>query len=516
MHKSAKKIMFQGTSSGAGKSRLATAFCRILHQDGHRVAPFKAQNMALNSYITADGREVGRAQAVQAEAAGVELDVRMNPVLLKPSGNRKTQVIVMGKVYQNIEAHTYYKIKREVRPFAEKAFDEMAQKYDYLVMEGAGSPAEINLMEDDFSNMGIAMYAKAPVILVADIDRGGVFASIYGTVMLLPEEERKFFKGVIINKFRGRIDTLLSGIEKIEELTGIPVLGILPYCGDIRIEEEDSLAESLKKIETPADIRICVPWTPHMSNFTDFDVFRNYKDVSLVYVRNRQELQGSDLIILPGSKNTIEDMKYLEKEGLKDEILRLHEEGVALCGICGGYQMLGTKILDPLHLEGDESEIEGFGLLKATTFMEEEKVTTRVRARILSNKEEGAAFHISREIEVEGYEIHCGRTEVEQEYFLNIVEKSGENVCLSDGAINSRADVFGTYLHGIFDNANFTQKILNNLRKKKGLAQRTDEKDYRSHKEEEYDKLANEVRKHIDVSKIYRIMEEGIDERSSM
>ncbi len=511
MHRSAKRIMFQGTSSGAGKSRLATAFCRILRQDGHRVAPFKAQNMALNSYITADGREVGRAQAVQAEAAGVELDVRMNPILLKPSGNRMTQVIVMGRVYRNIEAHTYYKMKKEVRPFAEQAFDEMAGEYDCLVMEGAGSPAEINLMEDDFSNMGIAMYAKAPVILVADIDRGGVFASIYGTVMLLPEEERRLFKGIIINKFRGRTDTLLSGIEKIEKLTGIPVLGILPYREDIRIEEEDSLAESLKRAATSADIRVCVPWTPHMSNFTDFDVLRNYEDVSLTYVKTPEELQGSDLIILPGSKNTIEDMKYLEEKGFKDEILRLHGEGIALCGICGGYQMLGAKIMDPLCLEGAETEIEGFGLLRAVTLMEEEKITSRVRAKVLPGKEEDSVFHIPQEIEVEGYEIHCGRTEVEEEHFSNIVEKSGEGVSLSDGAINSRANVFGTYLHGIFDNANFTQTILNNLRRRKGLAQKREEDDYRSYKEMQYDMLADEVRKYIDVSKIYRIMDEGID-----
>lgn len=511
MYKSAKRIMFQGTSSGAGKSRLATALCRILHQDGHRVAPFKAQNMALNSYITADGREVGRAQAVQAEAAGTQLDVRMNPVLLKPSGNRITQVIVMGRVYRNIEAHTYYRMKKEVRPFAERAFDEMEKEYDYLVMEGAGSPAEINLMEEDFSNMGIAMYAKAPVILVADIDRGGVFASIYGTVMLLPEEERKLFKGIIINKFRGRTDTLLSGIEKIEELTGIPVLGILPYREDIRIEEEDSLAESLNKKVTSADIRICVLWTSHMSNFTDFDVLRNYGDVSLTYVKTAEELQDSDLIILPGSKNTIEDMKYLEERGLKDEILRLHGEGVALCGICGGYQMLGTKILDPLHLEGHESEVEGFRLLKTTTLMEEEKITSRVRAKILPNKEETSAFYIPREIEVEGYEIHCGRTEVEEGSFSQIIEKSGERVSLLDGAINKQATVFGTYLHGIFDNTAFTQTILNNLRRKKGLAQRYEEEDYRSYKEREYDRLADEVRRYIDIPKIYRIMEEGID-----
>lgn len=243
---SAKRIMFQGTSSGAGKSRLVTALCRILAQDGHKVAPFKAQNMAQNSFVMKDQKEIGQAQAVQAEAAGVEVDVRMNPVLLKPSGEKLTKIIVWGKEYRSIEAHTYSKIKGEIRPFAEKAFDEMSEEYDYLVMEGAGSPAEINLMKDDFSNMGIARYANTPVILVADIERGGVFASIYGTVMLLPEEERRLFKGIIINKFRGKAETLRLGIEKMEELTGIPILGVLPYREDIQIEEEDSLSEEMK------------------------------------------------------------------------------------------------------------------------------------------------------------------------------------------------------------------------------------------------------------------------------
>lgn len=246
MDKSAKTIMFQGTSSGAGKSRLATALCRILAQDGHKVAPFKAQNMAQTSFVMEDGREIGKAQAVQAEACGVEVDVRMNPVLLKPCGNKQTDILVMGELYRSIEAHTYHQIKKEVRPFAERAFDEMSREYDYLVMEGAGSPAEINLMKDDFSNMGIARYANSPVILVADIERGGVFASIYGTVMLLPEEERRLFKGIIINKFRGKVDTLRPGIEKMEELIGIPILGVLPYREDIQMEEEDSLAEKIK------------------------------------------------------------------------------------------------------------------------------------------------------------------------------------------------------------------------------------------------------------------------------
>ena len=374
----AKCIMVQGTMSGAGKSLLVTALCRIFAQDGYRVAPFKSQNMALNSFVTADGLELGRAQAVQAEAAGIPCDVRMNPILLKPSSDTGSQLIVMGEVRGQYDAKDYFRMKRGLIPEIMKAYNSLAEEHDIIVIEGAGSPAEINLREDDIVNMGLAELVNAPVILAGDIDRGGVFAQLYGTVALLRPEERKRLIGTVINKFRGDVELLRPGLRQLEELTGVPVLGVLPWM-KVDIDDEDSLAPRLEKTDSAGrPLDIAVIRLPHVSNFTDFSPLEEHPAIGLRYVNRPEQLGHPDLVILPGTKNTMGDLRWLRETGLAGEILALHEAGCAILGVCGGYQMLGRRLSDPEKIEGGGS-VEGLDLLPCETVFTGKK--TRVRRR---------------------------------------------------------------------------------------------------------------------------------------
>lgn len=503
-----KSLMIQGTASSVGKSILTAAFCRILKQDGYKVAPFKSQNMALNSFITEKGLEMGRAQVVQAEAAGIKPEVLMNPILLKPSTDKKAQVIFMGKVHKNMSAVEYHEFKPELKTMIKKAYDELAEKNDVIVLEGAGSPAEINLRENDIVNMGMAEISDSPVILVADIDKGGVFASIYGTIMLLQEEERKRVKGVIINKFRGDLSILKSGLDMIEDLINIPVLGVVPYT-HLRIEDEDSLSERFKFDEEQKGLlKIEILYLPHVSNFTDFNIFETQEDVSLRYVMRGQSIGDPDLLIIPGSKNTIEDLIYLRNSGLEEQILRLARKGKNIIGICGGYQILGNKLSDPHFTESAISEINGMGLLDVDTIFELEKTTTQISGVINSNLP-GDIKNLEGK-NIFGYEIHMGTSKLGKNAraLLEIKTQLNKEVSILDGAVNEAGNIFGTYIHGIFDDLEFTRTFLNTLRAKRGLDS-IDSKvqSFEEFKELEYDKLADVVRKSVDIKKIYEIIE---------
>lgn len=492
-----KNIMVQGTASSVGKSILTAALCRIFKEDGMKVAPFKSQNMALNSYITKEGHEMGRAQVVQAEASGLEPSVLMNPVLLKPSTDTKAQVIIMGKVHSNKSAVEYHEFKNEVRGIVKDAYDKLAEDRDVIVLEGAGSPAEINLREKDIVNMGMAEMVDAPVVLVADIDRGGVFASIVGTIQLLSEDERKRVKGVIINKFRGDVNILQPGIDQLEEIIQIPVIGVIPHMR-IMLEDEDSVSERLEKKEKTGEIDICVIKTPRMSNYTDFDVFDLFEDVSLRYASAPDEVGEPDLLILPGSKNTIEDLGFIKAQGMNMLITMLHQKGKAIVGICGGFQMMGEKIEDPHGVEGREGlSTYGLGLTEMRTIMDKEKVTTQVTGKITGGSHllQGLEGH-----EISGYEIHMGRSTGIEE---------GDSITMTENGVGgvSAPNLMGTYIHGIFDNTEFTRGFLNNIRKKKGLEPIETDKSFTEHKEQEFARLAAETRKHLDMDKVYAILE---------
>lgn len=501
-----KKIMIQGTASNVGKSILVAGLCRIFKQDGYKVAPFKSQNMALNSFITKEGLEMGRAQVFQAEACGIEPTVDMNPILLKPSGNYKSQVIVRGKVVKNLESNEYHKYKPELAKYLKNIFEELNNKYDVVVMEGAGSPAEINLKENDIANMGMAEIANAPVIIVGDIDRGGVFASIVGTMFLLTEQERSRVKGVIINKFSGKKELLDSGIKMLEEIIKVPVLGVIPYI-DLKIEDEDSVTNRFKNKGTKNDINIEIIRTPHMSNFTDFNIFETQSDVSIRYVNYGEALSNPDIVILPGSKSTIEDLKYIRESGLENQIKELNKRGKLVFGICGGYQMLGKKIKDPYQIEGDIDEYDGIGLLDIETIFEKEKTTTQVEATICNNLN-GYMRNLSSKI-VRGYEIHMGITYISNSMnnMNQIYKRLDEDVDYLEGSINKDGNVVGTYIHGIFDEIDFTRSLLNNIREDKGLEKiDTNITSFHDFKQNEYDKLANLLRENLDLDKIYEIL----------
>ncbi len=501
-----KKIMLQGTASNVGKSIITTGLCRIFKQDGYKVIPFKSQNMALNSFITKEGLEMGRAQVTQAEACGIDPIADMNPILLKPNGNNKSQVIVRGKVVGDMGSKEYYDYKLELEDVLEDIFKNFEDEYEVVVMEGAGSCAEINLMDRDISNMGMAKIADAPVILIGDIDRGGVFASIVGTMMLLPKEHRDRVKGVIINKFRGRKELLKSGIEKLEEIIKVPVLGVLPHT-DIKIEEEDSVTTRFKKKVNKSDIHIEVVRTPHMSNFTDFNIFETQEDVSLRYVDYGESFGEPDIVIIPGTKSTISDLMFLRDSGLENQIKQLHKKGKLIVGICGGYQMLGKVLKDPYHVENELEEVEGIGLLDVETTFELEKTTTQVEA-ILGENLFGYMEDLNQS-KVSGYEIHMGITTRNQNsnVFATVTQKLKETTSYEVGSINKECNVFGTYLHGIFDDIDFTRQVLNNIRKQKGLAPiESSVKSFNEFKDKEYDKLADFLRENLDMKKIYEIM----------
>ncbi|AYN29221.1 MULTISPECIES: cobyric acid synthase [Buttiauxella] len=497
-------IMLQGTASDVGKSVLAAGLCRIFHQDGWRTAPFKSQNMALNSGITPEGKEMGRAQIFQAEAAGVVPDVRMNPVLLKPTSDSKAQVVLMGQVACNMDAVSYHEYKPRLREQVTAAYNSLAQEYDVLVLEGAGSPAEINLRDRDIVNMGMAEMAGCPVILVADIDRGGVFASIYGTLALLQEHERWRVKGVIINKFRGDVALLHSGIEQIESLTGVPVLGVMPWL-DVDLEDEDGVAlQRGKYLHTEKrDIEIAVLHLPHISNFTDFNALAAQPDVRVRYVRHPEELDGVDLVILPGSKNTLGDLSWMREHALAQKVLELHRCRVPIIGICGGYQMLGDTIID--EVESGLGTLPGLGLLNTVTQFASSKTTTLVAAETAASLPGWLAQ--ASGIALRGYEIHMGETQLTSDCRpALLLQKNGESI--ADGAVSDDGLVFGTYLHGLFDSNTFTRAVVNGLRARKGLAALTSTVDYASYKSQQFDILAAAMRQNIDIEKVYQVMRE--------
>lgn len=493
-----RSIMVQGTMSNSGKSFITAGLCRIFSQDGYRTAPFKSQNMALNSYITSEGGEIGRAQAMQAESAGIEPSVNMNPILLKPTSDHKSQVIVKGEIFGTMNAKEYYARKQEFIPYIKESYSELSEINDIIVLEGAGSPAEINLKSADIVNMGMAEISDSPVILVGDIDRGGVFASIYGTIELLDENERERVKGIIINKFRGDISILQSGIEMLEDMTGIKVLGVVPYI-DVDIEEEDSLSEKLlqKKIKEGSNIDIAVIKLPRISNFTDFDIFSRIEGVSLRYISNKDEMGNPDMIIIPGTKSTISDLKWLRQSGLEAKILKSKERGTVIAGICGGYQMLGKEIDDSEKIETGE-RIRGIGLLDVTTVFKPYKHRSRICGKV--NKLEGVLSGLS-EKSFSGYEIHQGETTGKGNRLLTFEDETAE------GYISSSGNVFGTYVHGFFDNIEIAEGIVNILKQKKGIkSEITKEYDIKGYKEKQYDKLADCLRESLDIDEIYSVI----------
>ena len=496
----AKVIMVQGTMSNAGKSFLVAGLCRVFMQDGYRTAPFKSQNMALNSYITKDGLEIGRAQAMQAEAAGIEPTVEMNPILLKPTSNVGSQVIVNGEVLGNMKAMDYYANKKQLVPEIEKAFEKLSEEYDIIVIEGAGSPAEINLKENDIVNMGMARIAKAPVLLCGDIDRGGVFASLYGTVKLLEDEEQSMIKGLIINKFRGDVEILKPGLQMIEEKTGIPVVGVVPLT-PLDIDDEDSLSDRLTHTGQKGGIDLAVIRLPHISNFTDFNVFERMDGVSLRYVGSAGELGTPDLIFLPGTKNTMDDLTWLRESGMETAVLRCAEQKVPVVGICGGYQMLGELLEDPDGVEHGGS-MRGMGLLHTKTVFSRAKTRTQIQGRV--NTVSICGEFAGRE--VQGYEIHMGRTEKTGDCQETIYLEDGR----LDGLSSPEGTVFGTYLHGIFDYGDLAAMTVSRLMRRKGIDPKNWHFDPEEHKRREYDKLADLVRNSLDMKRIYEILEAGI------
>ena len=493
-----KSIMLQGTGSSVGKSMLCAALCRIFSQDGLRVAPFKSQNMALNSFATKEGFEMGRAQVVQAQAAGVEPSVEMNPILLKPTSDRKSQVVCLGRPIGNMDAMEYHRYKPNLRALVKDTYDSLESKYDAVVIEGAGSPAEINLKEGDLVNMWMAEAADAPVLLVGDIDRGGVFASLYGTVMLLEPEERARIRGLIINKFRGDEALLAPGLRMIEERLGIPVVGVVPWI-DADIEDEDSVSERLQSRSGSGEITVAVARLRHISNFTDFQALSLHPGVTLKYAARPADFEGADIIILPGTKNTIGDLIDLRNRGMAAPILRHARAGRLLIGVCGGYQMLGGALRDPDGVESAVPEAAGLGLLDMTVTFAPEKRTAQAEGTVTDALDWMAPLAGKR---VAGYEIHAG------------VSAFGPDVRFwlgPDGACNPGGNVLGTYLHGLFDDGALADAVVRRARAIRGLPEKpaTDEQaavDMRAYREGQFDALADAVRGHLDMERIYRIL----------
>lgn len=505
----AKKLMFQGTSSNVGKSILCTALCRILYRKEYKTVPFKAQNMALNSYVTRAGDEIGRAQVAQAEAAGIEPIVQMNPVLLKPTGNQSSQVVLMGKpvgVYSAKEYHTHYSVTA-----LDKVRDSLHfldDNFEMIVIEGAGSPAEVNLKANDIVNMRIAKMTQAPVFLIADIDRGGAIASIVGTLELLEPEERDLIKGIVINKFRGDINLLQPALDFIEEKTGKKVVGVVPAIEKLDIDEEDSVALETKSVKACAPIQIVVMQTPKISNFTDFDALNYEPDVSVRFVGKGDVIGNPDLIIMPGSKNTLADLQYLQETGYADEIKALNEQGVPVIGVCGGNQMLGDLILDPKHVEGDIERLPGMGLVRTETEMTEHKLTHQVVFDVDHLHFLGGDFSGK---DLVGYEIHMGETnptEAGVTRAFTITKRSEDAVQVEDGFIDLKGRVLGTYIHGVFDNDEFRRFVINQLRTAKGLEPLDIQFRYFAHKDAAYDRLARIVEDALDMDYIMTLLNE--------
>lgn len=479
--------MLAGTGSDVGKSLIATGLCRIFLQDGYHPAPFKAQNMALNSYATPDGFEIGRAQAVQAEAAGIDCTTDMNPILLKPSGEHTSQVVLNGRPSGNADAYQYFRKegKEELRRIAHEAFDRLNVRYNPIVLEGAGSVSELNLRDGDIVNMSMAEYAGANVILVADIDRGGVFASVYGSIMLQTPEHRNLIKGIIINKFRGDLRLFENGKRLLEELCGVPVLGVVPMASHIHIDEEDSVALAEKgKAAASNKVNVAVVLLNHISNFTDFNVLERHPLVNLYYAANPTDLDGADVIIIPGSKNTLSDLLDLRKRGLANAVLNARERGKTIIGICGGYQIMGEKVEDPECIEGDLKMLPGLGLLPVETVISREKTTRQVNFRILDDN------RICK-----GYEIHMGRTKTDNPFL--VLEDGTLDGCLADERC------FGSYIHGMLDNPAVIERILRPFLNQA----REDGYDPTAFREQQYDLLAAWLREYLDIDKIYNIIQ---------
>ena len=482
----AKNIMIQGTMSNAGKSLLAAGLCRIFKQDGYRVAPFKSQNMALNSFITKNGAEMGRAQVVQAEAAGIEPDVRMNPILLKPTTDVGSQVIVNGQVQGNMRAMEYYRRKREFIPAVMEAYNSLAQEYDIIVIEGAGSPAEINLKATDIVNMGLAELVDAPVLLVGDIDRGGVFAQLYGTIALLEPQEQQRIKGTIVNKFRGDRAILQPGIDILEKICGVPVAGVIPYT-HVDIDDEDSLSTRLHAGNGRKDIDIAVVKLPRISNFTDVSPLERFESVSVRYIERPDQLHQPDMILLPGTKSTIADLLWLRQSGLEAAICQQAARGCIVFGICGGYQMLGASVRDPMGVEAaGVTEIKGMGLLPMDTVFQGEKVQQQTSGVF---GEIPGALHSLSGMKYTGYEIHMGRSRQQLAPLVN------------------QGNVYGSYIHGIFDGAGIAQAVIGDLAARKGIDPGTlTVFDPERYKQEQYDKLADAVRGGLDMDFVYKVL----------
>ena len=536
-------LMLAGTGSDVGKSVIAAAFCRIFLQDGYRPAPFKAQNMALNSYATPEGLEIGRAQAVQAEAAGIPCHTDMNPLLLKPQSDHTSQVVLNGRPIGNRDAYDYFRRegREELRAEVCSAYDRLAAKYNPIVLEGAGSISEINLRDSDLVNLPMALHAGADVILVGDIDRGGVFASVYGSLMLLRPHERACIKGILINKFRGDIRLFESGIRMLEELCGIPVVGVVPYYKDIFIEEEDSVSLATKSMQAErGKVNIAVVLLRHLSNFTDFNTLERDPRVHLFYTNNVDDLAKADIILLPGSKSTLADLYELRRNGVAQAIVRAHREGATVMGICGGYQLMGREVLDPDHVEGDIDRLPGLGLLPVSTRMTGEKVTRQVRFQLVDSSQlivdsllcsttaqpnyqlstinyqlppnyqlSTINYQLPPNYQLstinyqllEGYEIHMGTTtpvDGVPASPLNLLEDGH-----TDGYLVDRT-CMGTYIHGILDNPAFVDFLLEPFADK--LSQAAQPFDYHQFKEEQYDKLADHVRRHVNLPLIYQIL----------
>lgn len=499
----AKVIMVQGTMSNAGKSLVAAGLCRVFRQDGYRVAPFKSQNMALNSYITKEGLEMGRAQVVQAEAAGIEPQVCMNPILLKPTNDTGSQVIVNGEVLGNMPAREYFKYKTKLIPDIMKAYKKLEEQADIIVVEGAGSPAEINLRENDIVNMGLAEMLDAPVILVGDIDRGGVFAQLLGTIMLVSDDERARIKGLVINKFRGDKTILDPGVEMLTERAEIPVVGVLPYIR-VSIDDEDSLSSRLTSSQKGI-INIVVIKLPRLSNFTDFSAFEQVDGVKVIYTDKPQDIENADMVILPGSKNTIGDLRWLRESGLEAAIKKYSKTGI-IFGVCGGYQMLGKTVNDPDGVE-EGGKIRGLELIDMETTLKKEKVRTRVSAQI---KGVGGALSKINGCMVEGYEIHMGESIIDEKTgtFIEKISQNGRN-CMEKGISAWNGNVYGTYIHGIFDSGDIARRIIDILAERKGvsLGEKNDTvSDYKQFKEKQYDILADMIRENMDMEAIYKMM----------
>ena len=484
----AKVIMVQGTMSNAGKSLLVAGLCRIFKQDGYRVAPFKSQNMALNSFITSEGLEMGRAQVMQAEAAGMTPMVCMNPILLKPTNHTGSQVIVNGEVLGNMSARDYFAFKKQLVPDIKKAFKKLEEYADIIVIEGAGSPAEINLKQNDIVNMGMAEMVDAPVLLVGDIDRGGVFAQLLGTLMLLEKKEKKRVKGLVINKFRGDKSILDPGIEMLEEKGNVPVVGVVPYM-ELSLEDEDSLTERFDR-KSEGLIDIAVIRYPRISNFTDFNVFEQMPEVTVRYVTSISELHHPDIIFLPGSKNTMGDLKWMRQNGLEAAVKKLSED-IPVFGICGGYQMLGQEISDPDGVE-EGGKIRGMELLPVSTILMPEKKRCQIEGKI---ERLSGLFHILSDCTFKGYEIHMGRTGTEEK--VVVTSDMNENI-------------YGSYVHGLFDEGTIANSMIQTLAEKKGIRIENGEfEDYQTFKDKQYDKLADTLRMYLNMEEIYEMLGES-------